>query len=101
MKHTNTRDLILPIIRNVAAQISPIVNGNLTDDDYFQSFRHITKFIRTLNLKMDEFTIIEGTIRMAAFSKMECFGHDYAINDIEEWLLLNSTKYKSKLGMVN
>ena len=90
MKQTNTRDLIVPIIRNVAAKISPIVNRNLTDDNYFQSYCHISKFIRILNLKVDEFTIIEGTIRMAAFSIMTDFGHDYAINDIEEWILLNS-----------
>jgi hypothetical protein len=93
MKQPNTQHLIVPIVRHVAVQISPFVNNNLSDDDYFQSFRHITKFIQTLKLDVDEFKIIEATIRMATFEYLLDYGHDYAVNDIEEWLLLNSNNF--------
>ena len=90
MKQHNTKELIVPAIRKVATQIAPVVNSKILDDDYYNSFTYITKYIRTLNLKVDEFTIVEGTIRMASFSILKGYGHDFAVNDIEEWLLQNS-----------
>jgi hypothetical protein len=101
MKHQTQKTLIVPILRNVAAQISPIVNSSLSDDDFYNSYCHIAKFIRTLRLNVDEFKIVEATIRMAAFSIMQDFGQKYAVEDIEEWLLLNSNNFNTGKGLAN
>jgi hypothetical protein len=101
MKQQNTKDLIVPAIRKVATQIAPVVNSKISDDDFYYSFMHITKYVRTLNLKVDEFTIVEGTIRMTSFSILTGYGHDFAVNDIEEWLLQNSKVCISGEGLAN
>ncbi|OYU93572.1 MAG: hypothetical protein CFE21_20025 [Bacteroidetes bacterium B1(2017)] len=101
MKQINTKDIVVPILRKVAEQISPIINEQATDEDYFTSFNHVTKYIRTLKLEVSEFSIIEGTIRMVAIRILSDFGHDYAVNDIEEWLLQNSINNISDKGLAN